>query len=326
MQPFFVLPEREYISELPAAQTTSYEGRGFQYRVLKSDHCDFPPVLMIGGAFQTMDSWGAPPRFLAQYTDVVLVDLPGTGDSEILSEDHTHDFLASAADALLEHLSIGTFCTIGASYGSSVAYRLAQITDHTLHRLVLIGSMPRMPEEVRCRANRHLDLLAKGELDAFADEVVEGLIDETKGRVRRGRAIGRALRNQLRQLDRKKADQYIANSRRLLLQESLDLVNAPDVPALVCTGEFDVFTKPKYGREVAMAFKESYFTTLKEADHLCHIERFDVLADICWRFFTGKPLDRADGCNAIEKTGQQNGPLGYQQGEVSDVTSGVTTG
>jgi pimeloyl-ACP methyl ester carboxylesterase len=326
MRPLCLLPEREYMLDLPTPRQASYQGHAFQYRVLKSDHCDFPPVLMIGGAFQTMDSWGAPPGFLTQYTDVILVDLPGTGDSEPLSEDHTHDFLALAADSLLQDLGIDTFCAIGASYGSTVAYRLAQLTEHTLHRLVLVGVMARLPAEVRCRAERHLSLLMSGELDEFANEVAEGLVDETKGKVRRGRAIGRALRNQLRRLDTRKTDQYVANSRRLLLQESLDLADAPRVPALVCTGEFDIFTKPEYGREVAMAFEESYFTTLKEADHLCHVERFDALAEICWRFFSGQPVEGSAGCNAIEKVGRKHLPPTCQQDDTPEVNPGVTAG
>lgn len=325
MQPFHLLPERKYVRELPAPQQASYRDRAFQYRVLESEHCDFPPILMIGGAFQTMESWGAPPRFLTQYTDVVLVDLPGTGESDPLSEQYTHDFLALAADSLLQHLNIDVFCAIGASYGSSVAYRLAQLTERTLHRLVLIGVMARMPDEVKCRAERHLDLLAKGELDEFANEVAEGLVDETKGRVRRGRAIGRALRSQLRRLDGRKMDQYVANSRRLLMQESLDLANAPKVPTLVCTGEYDLFTKPGFGREVARAFEESYFTTLQEADHLCHMERFDALAELCWRFFSGQSMDQTNGCNAIEKTGRQHAPS-FCHEEATELNPGVATG
>ena len=78
---------------------------------------------------------------------------------------------------------------------------------------------------------------------------------------------------------------------RLLHHEPLDLGAAPAVPALVFTGEHDVYTRPELCHEVASAFESATFTTIRSADHLFHLECFDAtLALVAW-FLRGEPLD-----------------------------------
>jgi pimeloyl-ACP methyl ester carboxylesterase len=45
---------------------------------------EFAPIVFLSGAFQTMDSWARFAKAFTPLTTVVLVDLPGTGRSDVL--------------------------------------------------------------------------------------------------------------------------------------------------------------------------------------------------------------------------------------------------
>lgn len=97
--------------------------------------------------------------------------------------------------------------------------------------------------------------------------------------------------------------QYAANTRRLLDHDTLKLAPVEGSEALVLTGEHDCFTLPAQSREVAESFASSRFTLIREADHLFHIQRFDVAIELFLRFMQGTLGSTLSGCTPIENVG-----------------------
>ena len=223
------------------------------------------------------------------------------GKSPTLSKTVELDFLADSTCVVLEELQIPQVCVVAASYGSLIAYRFAQKHPGRVSHLVLTGVMDHIPADWRRLVVRHLEALIRRDMDRFAREVVKALTSQSKlHRINHRKAIQRVLFAQLRQLSGDRALQYVANTHRLLFHLPLDLRWPPRVRALLFTGEYDPFTKPEYVRAMARAFDDAVFTTIREADHLWHLEQFETAVELVHRFFSNADLDGIDGCNTLE--------------------------
>jgi pimeloyl-ACP methyl ester carboxylesterase len=253
-----------------------YEGFGYFCR-------EYPhrsperPVLFVGGAFQSMASWR---RFADHFSDrrtVILCDLPGSGTADALPSEYGLDFLAIAMSGVLDHLDVAEVDIVSASYGSPIAYRFAQLFPERTGRLVLAGVMKEIPAGRRAVTAATVAAVCDGRLGDFARLVVEGLMCLDPSRhVERRAVTRRLLQSQLERMTPDDQLRYVHNTTRLLEHQPLDLAAAPPVPALVFTGEHDVYTTPEDCREVASAFADVRFSTIPAADHLFHLERFDT--------------------------------------------------
>ena len=94
---------------------------------------------------------------------------------------------------------------------------------------------------------------------------------------------------------------YCCNTRRQLDHLNLDLEAAPGVPVLVFTGEHDVYTQPSACREIADAFDEAVFTTIRRADHLFHLERFEATLSLVSWFLMGTRLANTEDYTSFER-------------------------
>lgn len=270
---------------------------GFRYTCSVQRHpSGRTPVLFVSGAFQSMASWKKFAEHFARFTTVILCDLPGTGASDVLPSGYRLDYLARALAHVLRQIDVSRVNIVSASYGSPIAYRFAQLFPESVERLVLAGVMKEIPADLRAATIDTLISLDAHRIADCARQIADGLLctDPEKTVARRDLAR-RLLVMQLERMTACDRTRYVQNTIRLLDHAPLDLRSAPPVPALVFTGEHDVYTRPDHCREIAAAFDDAIFTTIKEADHLFHIERFEAtLALVDWFLRGETPLARRD--------------------------------
>jgi len=249
------------------------------------------PVLFVSGAFQSMASWKKFAEHFARFTTVILCDLPGNGASDVLPSRYGLDFLARALAQVLRQIGVPTVNIVSASYGSPIAYRFAQLFPASVERLVLAGVMKEIPADLRASTINTLISLDENRIADCARQIAGGLLCADPAKVVARRDLARRLLvTQLERMTPCDRTRYVQNTMRLLDHAPLDLSSAPPVPALVFTGEHDVYTRPEHCREIAAAFDDAVFTTIKQADHLFHIERFEAtLALLDW-FLRGATL------------------------------------
>ena len=258
-----------------------------------ASHLDLarPPVLFLGGAFQSMASWNRFVRAFRPRRDVVLVDLPGSGSADLLPAAYGLDFLVGALEHLVRWLDLREVYLVAASYGSPIAYEFARRFPDRVSRLVLTGIARSIPDHVRGIVERSIDAASAGDREALVEMTITRLLctDEAKAIVRR-RLAARVLTAGIRQMDWHDLRKYVANSRRLLAEAPLDLTRAPAVESLVFTGEHDVFTTPGDCSEVARAIERAAYTTVSQADHLFHLQRFEATRELLSAFDEGTLL------------------------------------
>jgi hypothetical protein len=111
------------------------------------------------------------------------------------------------------------------------------------------------------------------------------------------------LRAELKRIDEDGLRKYRANMLRLCIQPPLDVESPPSVRSLIFTGEHDHFTRPRFGHALASRMDDAVFVEIEQADHLCHMERFETTTELVRKFFDNDRLDGIPGCGALDYFG-----------------------
>jgi len=290
------------VSGLPPLITEhTYQGFHYESRMVFSPAAQTAPIVMAGGAFQRKEGWGRLETGLLAGAHVLTLDLPGWGSADTLPAQYGVDFLVDALVRTLDQLALPVVNVAGGSYGSAIAYRLAQRRPDRVARMFLLGTMSTIPPAARARIEESLQLLRAGDQAGFAYQTVELFMCLDQGRPVRARAaIQRILLNRFMTATQDEIEKYLANTQRLLAQDLLDPDPAPQAPTLVATGEHDTFTTPERCRSMASLCTDAWFATVCEGDHMVHLERATEIADLMLTFYSGKPLEGLEYCRALE--------------------------
>src|SRR5690606_4802203 len=145
------------------------------------------PVVLLHGYLENMKMWVPVSDELSKNHQVVLLDLPGHGQSENLAEVHTMELMAEAVRQTLEALKIENPSVIGHSMGGYVTLAYADLFPDEIRSFILLNSstLPDSPEKKEQRlkavetAEKNLDTLIKMSIPAlFAEKNLENLKPE----------------------------------------------------------------------------------------------------------------------------------------------------
>lgn len=260
------------------------------------------PVFFVSGAFQTMESWRRFADHFRKQRPVILADLPGSGSADVLPASEDLELLADCVREVLDHYRVPRATLISASYGTPVAYQFAQKFGDRVSGIVLAGTMKAFPDHQRDAARESLDMLRNNQMEPFAQRVIDSLLCQNpSNRIEKGTLAKRVLYAQLKKMPPPFRKKYYENTERLLRHAPLDLSRPPATRSMVFTGEHDIFTTPNYCREIAASLPDSHFTTIRNADHLFHIERFETTLEILDRFVNRLPLEAIPECHPVER-------------------------
>ncbi|MEU2512348.1 alpha/beta fold hydrolase [Streptomyces syringium] len=285
----------------------SCDGYAYSGRIVHQPNARMAPIVLVGGAFQHQGAWGRVEQFLLEAASVITVDLPGWGAADPLPARYGFDFLTRALDRFLSEVAPAPVNVVGTSYGSAIAYRWVQRHPERAERLALIGTMAHLTDHVRARVERLLRLGEQGRRAEFETGVLDSMVCSSPlVTVSRRPTVVRCLSRALAELSAQDIAKFLDNTRRLL--DHPDTPGGPTVrvPVLVATGEHDPLTTPALSREAAHLCADARFTTLKDADHLVHLERPTETVDLVARFFAGESLSGLDYCHPVEYIGRRN--------------------
>ena len=280
-----------------------FDGFRYFYRVYPNPAGRIEPIVLLTGAFQTLDAWTKLAGYVNRTAPVIVVDLPGLGTADPLPARYGVDFLASALLKVMEAERVPRANLAAPSYSVPAAYRFAQSRPDIVNRLVLVGTMKEMPLHYVRPLEQSILLLREGRMDAFEAMMLQRLSADER-LTEKGALVKRVLRSAVRNFSAENRRRYEQNAIRLLSHSGLDLTAGPGMPTLIFAGEHDNLTKPGYGREVAAALPDAAFTTIRRADHLCHLHQFSTCARLISDFFSGRSLESVRACSPMEYFGR----------------------
>lgn len=138
-----------------------------------------PAVVFLHGFPMDSRVWE---KFADSFTKsftVITIDLPGFGNSEIITKQHNMTLMAEAVEAILLHEHIEKATVVGHSMGGYVSLAFAEAYPEKLNGLVLFHSQASADDEV-AKQNRNL-AITKVEIDFenYISTFITSLFDET---------------------------------------------------------------------------------------------------------------------------------------------------
>src|SRR5688572_16771428 len=125
--------------DAPAVQTgyAPVNGLEMYYEI----HGTGKPLIVIHGAYMTIEAMGAIIPRLAESRQVIAVELQGHGRTgDIADRPLSYEALADDIDALMAHLNIETADIFGYSLGGGVALQVALRHPDRVNKLILVSS------------------------------------------------------------------------------------------------------------------------------------------------------------------------------------------
>ena len=161
----------------PVVRSHTWEGFHCESRLVRTTAPRLAPLLMIGGAFQRKEAWGRVEREFLAHMDVLTVDPPGWGAGDLLPGGYDVGFLADAVSHMLDERGLTEVNLLGGSYGTAIAYRIAQRRPEQVARMVLVGTMTCIPPHARAAMLRAMRLLAERRMEEYAEAAVDILMN-----------------------------------------------------------------------------------------------------------------------------------------------------
>lgn len=164
--------------------------RNIKFRYKTRGSVDKPAVLLIHGYLESLEIWDDFAPLIADEYYVITPDLPGHGESGVLSSVHRMDDMAEACHFLLQQLGVNKVHVVGHSMGGYVALAYRESYFNNIISCVLFHSScyPDTPEKKENR-NREIQFLKDGKKNlivntnipkAFADDNLEVLSPEVE--------------------------------------------------------------------------------------------------------------------------------------------------
>lgn len=282
--------------------TLTSHGFSYHYRIFKSPAPKFPTVFIFNGFLQSMRSWTKYIKYFIDNSNVIIADLPGAGSADTIKiGEFNLNIFAELVNEIICETKSEKVDIIAASYGAGIAYSFARKYPEKVNHLTVAGVISKLPPEIKIKIERSVEYLKKNEMRLFSNLMIENLLNSKyKSKITNYGIIERLLRQQFNSLSSNEKEKYINNAHHLLTQSEIEIEPISEIKKLVVTGEYDMLTEPQSGREIASKFSNSIFTTIKNADHLFHLEQLETTLALIKRFFREEPLESLPGINSVE--------------------------
>lgn len=114
----------------------TYKGTEINYTVTGSGQA----VVLLHGFLENLTMWDGFSKRLSATNTVIAIDLPGFGQSGMISNNHSMETMAEAVAAVVEHEGISKCIIAGHSMGGYVALAFAELFENKLNGIVLFHS------------------------------------------------------------------------------------------------------------------------------------------------------------------------------------------
>ena len=117
-------------------------------------------IVFLHGFLENLTMWDDFSEKLSATYKVIAVDLPGFGQSDTISENHSMSTMAEAVNSVINHEGISECILVGHSMGGYVALAFAELFGNKLNGIVLFHSQASADnEEAKTNRNRTIKIV-----------------------------------------------------------------------------------------------------------------------------------------------------------------------
>ncbi len=218
-----------------------------------------PPLVMLHGWAQSLDSLRPLGELLANGAAVHLVDLPGFGASPPPETDWGTVQYADCVLRYLDEHELAQVDLVGHSFGARIALRLAAGYGERVRSLALIGAAglrPRLPVRERLR-RRFIRIVGR-----VLKRGIEPLVSES-----RRQRLGAWYVERFGSADYRQAGRLRGILVKTVTEDLTEVAASVRVPTLLIYGELDRETPVEIGRRFQALIADSELVELPGKDH-----------------------------------------------------------
>jgi len=233
------------------------------------------PLVLIHGYPLDHTIWEGVAPLLEQDFEMIIPDLRGFGESEVMEADHSITSYASDITGLLDHFKMRKALVAGHSMGGYVALAFAREFPERVAGLGLISSqiLPDKPDRKAARYDTSRQVLAEG-VGSVAQVMAPMLSADA------------AIQSLLRDLMAKQQPLAVSSALQAMADrpDSTEIFRAFKFPVLIIHGQSDALIPVERGREMHAALGSAHYVELEGVGHMPMMEDASATADAL-RFF-----------------------------------------
>lgn len=247
---------------------------------------DGPCIVLLHGLMENLHIWDALTKQLSEYFKVVQIDLPGHGETPVVGDVHTMDFMAQCVNAVLEAYQIEECVMAGHSMGGYVTAAFAKMYPQKIKGICFFHSnVLEDTEAAKCQRERVASLIMNDKLNFIATFIPDLFTAENQEK----------FKNEIENLvsTAQQMDPKGIAAAQLGMKEragSLDLMMKIEVPVLFIIGKQDPRISLNAMMAQAMLPKHSEVLLLDGVAHMGFIEArqrtFDMVESFADRCFS----------------------------------------
>jgi pimeloyl-ACP methyl ester carboxylesterase len=267
-----------------------------------------PPIVLLHGLNNSRFTWSGVAPLLARNRRVIMLDLPGHGESERPDSGYELDWYARIVAHWLEAIGIEQADVIGHSFGGGVAQMLLLECPKRVRRLVLVAAgglgkavgfclrLASLPYFVELLGQPFMALgtrlLMRGVGELTADDVTKLVrFNSIPGSAR---AFSRTVRDVI----------DWRGQRRCFMHRAHEVKTFP--PVLLLWGDEDALIPIEQGREFTRVLKGSVLRVFEGCGHFLHNERPREVAFAIRRFLDDERVRPTEFVRKAAKVAAQN--------------------
>lgn len=233
------------------------------------------PIVFIHGSMGNHVSWEFQKQLSEKYR-LVLLDLPGHGESDPLDEENSVKLYADYVAEFVRGLGIEKMVVVGHSLGGAICIQLALDYPDLLRAIVLVGTgaklgvLPTILEALRTNFEESIELAIGGM--AFAENANPELIEMAK--------------NECLKCKQQVGYSDFAACNNFDVRERISEIN---IPTLIIVGAEDKLTPVKWSQYLNEKISNSSLKIIESAGHMVMIEQPEELNQAMLTFITGLP-------------------------------------
>jgi pimeloyl-ACP methyl ester carboxylesterase len=252
------------------------------------------PVVFLGGAFQSFNSFRSEVERVYTTHPVILADFPSQGGNDQLAPELDLEDYGHLIEQFLTAQNIHKIILLGISYGSAMATLFASAYPDRIERLLLSGITCFRRESLITLLEDSLALMANGNMNAFATTAVCNLINHNRlAETEVSPTYRKVMFRQIARLNDNEQARYAQNTERLLRFPGFE--HFPKCPTLIATGEYDNFTLPSENAAVARQCSAATFAIIHNADHLAQFERKEAATELFHNYMCNAAISDIEG-------------------------------
>lgn len=278
-------------------------GFNYSYKYISNSKAKGNPIFIINGAFQSMRSWSHLVSLLKDRHAIILADLPGWGQSDLLPSMYDFDIYNQFIFEILEAEHIDKINILSSSFGTLIGTAFAKCYPKHVERLVMCSPITGIKQSLQLSYPKMKDIIKSRDAKKLSEFLCNiGLVNckaGQKGLIESFDILFKKFVINISRLDANHLGKFMANTNRILKFPDHNLSGISNLKTLILSGVYDEFTAPDDCKTIAKKIQDCELHFVPRSDHMFLYEQ---------PFFSIKKIERFL-FKGLQKSGQYQNQL-----------------